>query len=138
MKNSTVTGEEASIHALCGQWAKAISDADIPQLGRLMVEDVVVVHGDGRCLLGRDAVVTDIASALKKLRLTQRVEPQETIVAGEWAIDRSRVHSTIISVDSGEQREIYSHTLTILRKEKLSGWLIARVMGVIEQPDRWK
>ena len=137
MKDVTKTGQEAAIRALCKRWANAISDTNVPELGRLMVEDVVVVHGDGRCLLGRDAVMADLSVALKKIRVNQRVEPQETIVAGEWAIDRSRVHTNILSLDSGEQRDIYSHTLTILRKELLNGWLVARVIGVVEQPERW-
>jgi len=138
MKNANVTREEDAIRALCQQWAKAISEADIPQLGRLMAEDVVVVHGDGRCIIGRDAVLADLAAAFKKLRVAQRVEAQETIIAGEWAIDRSRVHTTIVSVEGGEQRDIKSHTFTILRKEERNGWLVARVMGVVEQPERWK
>lgn len=136
VKNATASGQESTIRALCDQWAKAVSEADIPQLSRLMVDDVVVVHGDGRCLSGRESVIADLTEAFKKFCVIQRVEPQETIVAGKWAFDRSRVHTTIIAANSGKQWDIHSHTLTILRKEEPNGWLVARVIGVVEKPER--
>lgn len=129
-------GQDDAIRDLGERWVKAIASADIKELGRLMVDDVVVVHGDGRCLSGRVAVLTDLASAFSTVRVTQRVEPQETIVAGEWAIDRARVHTTVTILEGGEQRQSDSHTLTVLRKVGANDWRVARVIGVVERADR--
>ena len=129
-------GQVDAIRALRERWIKAISEADIVQLEGLMEDDVVVVHGDGRCLSGRDAVLADFASAFERFRVSQRAEPHEIIVAGAWAIERARVHTVLTPLADGERREVDSHTWTVLRKASPHGWRVARVIGVVEQPRR--
>ena len=83
-----------------------------------------------RC--GKEAVVNDFARSLEDFSVQQAVEPEETIVAGEWAFDRSKVHTTISSRKSSDTKQFDSRSVTILRKQHDLGWRVARVIGVIK------
>lgn len=112
-------------------WTSAIATADVEQLGRLMTDDIVVVHGSGRTVSGRDAVMAEFAGAFKNFRLQQTIRSEETIVAGDWAFERAQVHTVIIPHAGAETREVDSQTLTILRKGKSNDWRVGRSIGVI-------
>lgn len=42
------------IIAVREDWLAAVSNADISRLAWLVADDVIVVHGDGRCIRGKD------------------------------------------------------------------------------------
>jgi ketosteroid isomerase-like protein len=77
--------------------------------------------------------MNDFARSLQDFSVQQRVESEETIVAGEWAFDRAKVHTTISSRKSGDTKQFDSRSVTILRKQSGFGWRVARVIGVICQ-----
>jgi ketosteroid isomerase-like protein len=70
---------------------------------------------------------------LRDFSVQQRVESEETTVAGEWAFDRANVHTTIGSRKSCETKQFDSRSITILRKQSGLGWCVARVIGVVCQ-----
>lgn len=115
------------------RWTAAIEQGDVTTLHRLASEDIVVVHGDGRTLSGREVVIGDLARALESHSLRQSVEFDETIIAGDWAFDRARVHMSVTPRDTGATRELNSTTFTVLRRTASGEWSIARAIGVIHQ-----
>lgn len=123
----------ADIARVALRWTAAVAAADLRQLGQLMTEDIIVTHGNGRTLSGRDTVLADFAQALQQYRIQQEVASEETVVLDSWAFDRARVHTAMFVRDTGAQRDFDSRTLTILRKEQSHGWCIARSIGVVEQ-----
>lgn len=98
-----------------------------------MTEDVVVIHGNGRAISGRDAVMADLVRSFENFRVTQTVESEKTVVFGDWAFDRARVFTAITPRTGTEARHFDSRTLTILRRGGSSGWSVARAIGVIVQ-----
>ena len=114
------------------RWIEATERADFDTLRALAAEDIVVIHGNGRTLCGRDAVLADLVLSLEAFHVHQRVESDETIVSGDWAFDRGRVRTTVRPRSGGDAREFRSRTLTILRRITPGGWVIARTMGVID------
>jgi len=117
---------------MANRWTAAVEACDIELLGRLMTEDIVVIHGNGRMVCGKEAVMNDCARSLEEFSVRQTVESEETIVAGEWAFDRAKVHTTISLRKSHDTRQSDSRTVTILRKQSGAGWCVARVIGVIK------
>lgn len=99
----------------------------------MMTDDIVVIHGDGRVLSGKRAVVAELTATIAAFSVQQEAESDETIVAGEWAFDRARVRTRIVSRSDGRVRDAASRTMTILRKAEAGQWLVARSIGVIEQ-----
>jgi ketosteroid isomerase-like protein len=98
-----------------------------------MTDDIVVIHGNGRALSGREEVIADLARSFERFRVRQRVEFDETIIAGDWAFDRARVHSSITPRDGGATREFDSRTITLLKRAAFGEWAVARTIGVVEQ-----
>ena len=126
-------GEVPDIRQVATRWTAAVEAGDIEQLGQLMTDDIVVIHGNGRVLTGKKAVMEDFAHSLQDFSVKQTVKPEETIVAGEWAFDRAQVYTTISSRKGGDTKQFNSKTITILRKESGLGWCVARAIGVIDQ-----
>jgi uncharacterized protein (TIGR02246 family) len=121
------------IRAIAYRWTAAVEAGDIEQLAQLMTDDIVVIHGNGRLVCGRTAVIKDIAHSLHDFSVRQTVEWEETIVAGEWAFDRATVHTVISPRRGGDTKEFDSRSVTILRRHTDRGWCVARVIGVLFQ-----
>jgi uncharacterized protein (TIGR02246 family) len=134
MTTNSPDEEIQEIRRVAMRWTAAVEAAEIEQLGRLMTEDIVVIHGNGRLVCGKEAVMKDFARLLEDFSVQQRVESEETIVAGEWAFDLAKVHTTISSRQSSDAKQFDSRSVTILRKQSGLGWCVARVIGVICQP----
>ena len=121
---------------MANRWTAAVEACDVELLGRLMTEDIVVIHGNGRMVCGKEAVMNDFARSLEEFSIQQTVDSEETILAGEWAFDRAKVHTAITSRKGGDTREFDSRTVTILRKQSGAGWRVARVLGVIRASNK--
>jgi uncharacterized protein (TIGR02246 family) len=134
MITSSPDEEIQEIRRLAIRWTAALEAGDIERLGQLMTEDIVVIHGNGRLVSGKEAVMNDTARSLEDFSVQQRVESEETVLAGEWAFDRAKVHTTITSRKGCDTKQFDSRTITILRKQSGLGWRVARVIGVICQP----
>ena len=131
--DSSVGAEANQVRDVALRWIDAIAGADLEALGRLVTDDIVVVHGNGRAVEGRDAVLADFARSFSSFDVRQTVEFEETIVAGEWAFDRATVHSTISPREAGAPKQFEARTMTILRRGPSQTWRVARSIGVIVQ-----
>jgi uncharacterized protein (TIGR02246 family) len=125
--------EVNDIRQVALRWTAAVAAADVQQLGRLMTDDIVVIHGNGRIISGREAVMADFARSFENFHVKQTVETEETVLAGDWAFERARVHTSINPRKGTDTREFNSYTVTILRREGSGGWCVARSIGVINQ-----
>ena len=115
------------------RWVTAVAEANIATLRTLMTDDIIIIHGDGRVLEGIDAVTADLVRGVADVRIDQRVEPEETVVAGAWAFERASVRTTVTPRSGGESKQWDSRTLTVLHQDASGPWRIARAMGVIKQ-----
>jgi len=123
--------EIQAIRRVAARWTAAVEAGDIALLGQLMTDDIAVIHGDGRLVCGREAVVNDFARSLRDFFIQQTVGHEETVLAGEWAFDRANVHTTVSSRRGSDTKQFESRSVTILRRQEGVGWRVARVMGVI-------
>lgn len=55
------------ITALREAWLAAVRTADVGRLASLVVDDVVIVHGDGRCIRGKDELTADFPEGIRVL-----------------------------------------------------------------------
>ena len=89
-----------SVRRVALSWADAINRSDVHALRPLMADDIVVIHGNGRVLSGREAVLADLAESFEPVRVAQDIEFEETVIAGTWAFDRARVTTKIAPLES--------------------------------------
>jgi len=123
--------DEAAIAALRQRWIEAMADGDAGRLAEFMTEDIVVVHGNGRTVSGRETVAEDLRRYFATGAISQVVEPQEIVVSADWAFERAMVRSSLRAAGSERSTEVTSNTWTLLRRDPGAGWRVARTIGVV-------
>ena len=124
----------AEIRAVLAAWLRAVRDGDSAAVAELATEDVVVIHPDGRTVIGRDALKADFARFFKIFRIDQDVTSEETVVSGDWAFDRATVHTTVTPVTAGEARIVESKVFVVLCRDDPGEWRVARTIAVLVGP----
>ena len=120
------------IIALREAWLAAVRNADADRLGSLVTDDVVVVHGDGRCVKGRNELNVDLRKGFESWRINQQVVDPEIAIPGNWAFEIAKVESTLIPIRGGDAIRTITTALVVLRKDKEGGWKVARVVGLVD------
>lgn len=120
------------ITALREAWLAAVRSGDVGRLSSLVADDVVIVHGDGRCIRGRDEFKADFLKAFESFRVDQRVRDPEISIRGNWAFEIARVESTLTPIRRGETRHAVTTTLVALRRQADGTWKVARVIGLLD------
>jgi uncharacterized protein (TIGR02246 family) len=120
----------SSIAAVRRAWLDAIKAADVEQLATLVTDDVVVVHGNGRCIRGKDELKADFRKGFESFSVEQSVSSPEVVVRGRWAFEIADVESKLIST-SGESTHVHSTTVVALNQQTDGSWKVGRVIGVV-------
>lgn len=128
-------GDLSAIRQLSDRWIAALAAGEVETFADLVTDDIVVVHGNGRVVAGVREVLEDLRSGVERARVEQVVQPCETVVFGEYAFERARVHTRLVSRFDRATHESDSQTFSILRKDRTGQWRVARVIGVVERPD---
>ena len=123
----------SSIAAVRQAWLGAIKTADVEQLATLVTDDVVVVHGNGRCIRGKDELKADFRKGFEAFSVEQNVSFTEVIVRGRWAFEIAEVESKLTPT-SGESTHVLSTTVVALNQQTDGSWKIGRVIGVVQVP----
>jgi len=129
MPENSVTLE---ITVLREDWLAAVKSADVGRLGSLVADDVVIVHGDGRCIRGKDELKADFLKAFESFQIDQRVLSPEVIIRGDWAFEIAKVESTLTPTCGGETKRTITTTLVALRRQPDGVWRVARVVGLFD------
>jgi len=123
--------EANDIKKLQAAWIDALKAADIECLMRMVTDDVVATHPNGKTTRGKQELADDFRRFFQNFRMDQSATSEETIVAGEWAFDRASVRTQIVPVAGGEPSQVSSEVIVILRRGTDGSWKIARTMGVL-------
>ena len=120
------------ITALREAWLAAVRSADIGRLASLVADDVVIVHGDGRCIRGKNEFEDDFLKAFETFRIDQKVVDPEVVIRGDWAFEIGRVESILTPIRGGTTRCAVTTTLVALRKQLDGTWKVGRVVGLLD------
>jgi len=124
----------SSIDAVRQAWLAAIRAADIERLAALVTDDIVVVHGTGRCVRGRDELKMDFGNAFDAFWVEQGVSTAGLVVRGSWALEIADVETKLTPRTGGEQSVFHSTTATALKRQSDGSWKVGRVLGVLDSP----
>ena len=129
-RDSAVT----SITALRQAWLRAVRSSDVERLASLVTDDVVVVHGNGRCLQGKDEFKADFRKAFEAFSIDQVVSSAQVVVRGRWAFEISDVESRLSPHLGGESKQVHSITVVALHQQPDGSWKVGRVLGLLDSP----
>jgi len=122
----------SSVAAARQAWLYAVKAGDVERLAAMVTDDVVVVHGNGRCLHGRDELRADFLKAFESFRIEQNVSSAEVVVRGRWAFEIADVESRLTPHRGGESTHVHSTTIVALNRQSDGAWKIGRVLGLLD------
>lgn len=124
----TEAEDRAGIAALRDAWMAAVASGDAEALRDLLTEDYEVWANAAAPIVGVDGAVAAMRGALARFRVEQRFDAIETIVAGDWAIERGTESMRVTPIDGGESRDASQRALLVLRRGADGRWRFARGM----------
>ena len=130
--DSKLSGEAAAIAYVQLDWLNAVAAANVERLVAMVTDDIVVVHGNGRCLHGKDELREDFQRGFEAFSIHQSASPVEVIVRGRWAFDASEIDTELIPRSGAEPKLVHSTAVTALHQQPDESWRVARVLGVFD------
>jgi uncharacterized protein (TIGR02246 family) len=124
----------SAIEAVRESWLDALRTGDVERLGILVTDDVVVVHGTGRCVSGREELMEDFRNAFGAFSIEQNVSPMELLVRGGWALEIADARTELTPRSGGERMAVQSTTVTALKRQPDGSWKISRALGLVDSP----
>ncbi len=73
----------SSIAAIRNTWLNAVRAADAEGLAELVTDDVVVVHGNGRCVRRRDELKADFLKGFEVYSIEQTSQVSKSLSEGD-------------------------------------------------------
>jgi uncharacterized protein (TIGR02246 family) len=122
----------SSIAVVRRAWLEAVKDSDVERLVALVTDDVVVVHGNGRCVRGREEVRRDFLKGCEAFSIEQDVSNPEVVVRGQWAFEISEVESTLTPHRGGDATHVHATTIVALNQQSDGSWKVSRVVGLVQ------
>jgi uncharacterized protein (TIGR02246 family) len=122
----------SSIAAVRQAWLDAVKVADVERLAALVTDDIVVVHGNGRCVRGREELKADFFKGFEAFSIEQKVDHAEVVIRGMWAIEIAEVESRLTPHHTGDVKHVHSTTVVALNQQSDGSWKVARVLGLVQ------
>jgi len=121
-----MSNDEQKIRDLVATWMRATQRGDLPEVLRLMAEDVVFLTPGNPPMRGRDAFAAASREMAPKMSFEGASEIQEIRITGDWAYCWSELTVTMTPRDGGEAKRRSGQTLTILRRNTHGAWVVFR------------
>jgi uncharacterized protein (TIGR02246 family) len=121
-----------SIAAVREAWLDALKAGDAARLGAMVTDDIVVVHGNGRCIRGKDELENDFRKGFEVFSIEQNVSPVEVVVRGGRAFEIAEVVTTITPQAGGDARLVHSTTVVVLNRQADGSYKVSRVLGLLD------
>jgi uncharacterized protein (TIGR02246 family) len=130
--NSDADSDVSKIAAVWEAWNAALKAYDANRLAAFVTDDVVLVHGDGRCVIGKEDLKADFLKSFQRFDFERRFSPPEIIVRDKWAFEICEVDSTLTSVRGGIQVHAHSRTIIMFARQPDTTWKVARVLELLD------
>jgi ketosteroid isomerase-like protein len=98
----------------------------------MVTDDVVVVHGNGRCIRGKEAVKADFVDGFRRFAVDQTVSSAEVTIRNKWEFEIAEVESILTPILGGDQIRANSKTVVVLARQPDASWRVARVLGLLD------
>ncbi len=121
-------GDEAAIRRLLEEIIAADNRGDLETVADLYADDALLLPPGSPPVRGREAIRAHYTAIFNASRLKLAAESLETLVAGDWAIDRGVTAGLVIPKETGEPRTVNDAYLMILRRDPDGAWRIWRLI----------
>ena len=126
-----MANDEQAIRDLIETWMRATAEGDLPQILKLMAEDVVFLTPGEPPMRGRDAFAAGFKKALEQFRIESSSEIQEIRIIGDWAYCWNHLQIKMIPHGDGPPMRRSGYTLTIFTREPDGNWVLFRDANLV-------
>ncbi len=123
-----------SIATVRQAWLAAVRAGDAERLAAMVTDDIVVVHGNGRCVRGKDELKADFSKGFEAFSIEQNILSSEVVIRGSWAFEISEVETNLTPNAGSVSTQVRSTTVVALNRQSDGSWRVGRVLGVLESP----
>lgn len=125
----TDTGfDRSKINPLREAWIEAVKDSDVSRLTSLVSDDFVWVHGDGRCISGKEQLRTDCLHAFQRFDAEPSVLSSEVSLRGKRAIELLEVETVRTAIGNDPSvREHFTYVVVFALQSDTS-WKVSRII----------
>lgn len=118
--------DEKAIRELMNEWQDAAMNGDVIRLQRLLSDDVVFLTPGQPPVCGRDVFLDAFREGLQHYRIESRGEIKDICITADLAYCWTYLSVTAIPHQRGLPVRRSGNTLSVLKKQPDSGWVIVR------------
>ena len=122
--------DEQAIRDLIATWLRATAAGDLPQVLKLMADDVVFLTL-GQEPFGRKEFEAGFKGMQSQVRVDGKSEIQEIQVNGDMAYCWNKLTINMIPLSGGEPKQRKGYVLSVLRKRPDGSWVLARDANLV-------
>jgi uncharacterized protein (TIGR02246 family) len=120
--------DKARITAVRRAWVEAVKRSDADRLADLVTHDVVGVHANGRCTLGKENLKNFFLDAFDQFNLQGTIESSEIAVHGIWAVEIDEVQTRRTRVDGNLPMDGRFRAVFVFCRQLDDSWKVSRVI----------
>jgi uncharacterized protein (TIGR02246 family) len=132
ISNPDTDSDVSKIAALREAWNAAVEANDANRLAAFVTDDVVFVHGNGRCVCGKEELKADLRKRFERFDFDRRLSSTEIIVRDKWAFQICEVESRLTGVRGGMQVQAHSRAVIAFARQPDTSWKVARVLELLD------
>lgn len=127
--------DQAAIDAVRSAWQDAYNAADAAGLAALYASDAVVMPPYAPAVAGPAAIQARLEEQMAQATTTFTVAGTETIISGDWAVDRGTYQARSTPMMDGAESMIENGKyLVVLQRQADGSWKIAREISNVDAP----
>jgi uncharacterized protein (TIGR02246 family) len=126
-----MANDEQAIRDLIDTWMRATADGDLPQILKLMAEDVVFLTPGQPPMRGREAFASGFKKALEQFRIESTSDIQEIQIVGDWGYCWNHLHIKMIPHGEGAPMRRSGYTLTLFTRKPEGAWVLFRDANLV-------
>jgi|SRR5688572_24426580 len=126
-----MSGDEQAIRDLIATWMRATAEGDLPQILKLMAEDVVFLTPGQPPMRGRDDFAAGFKKAVEQFRIESSSDIQEIRIIGDWAYCWNHLQINMIPRGEGSPMRRSGYTLTLFTRQPDGSWVLFRDANLV-------
>jgi uncharacterized protein (TIGR02246 family) len=120
--------DKSRISAVRLAWIEAVKTSDADRLVDLVTQDVVGVHANGQCTIGKQSLRDFFLKAFDQFNFEGSVESSDVVVHGIWAVQIDEVKTTRTRVGGEGSMEARFRAVFVFSRQLDDSWKISRII----------
>jgi ketosteroid isomerase-like protein len=120
--------DKAKIAAVRHAWVDAVKRSDADRLADLVTYDVVGVHANGRCTVGKENLKHFFLDVFDQFNLEGIIESSEIVVHGIWAVEIDEVQTKRTRVEGNLPIDSRFRAVFVFCRQLDDSWKVSRVI----------